>query len=129
MPHVFYDMVHSNNAARIRIWLALKGEMATSGHIETKMIAYADLQSAEFAAVNPLKKVPALVREDGECVFEASVILSYLEDKYRDAGPSFTPPSAEGRQRMELIIRVHDLYIASPNCTQPGFSHSQGAMV
>ena len=29
---------------------------------------------------------------------------------------------------MELLIRVHDLYIASPNCTAPGFSHSQGAM-
>jgi len=29
---------------------------------------------------------------------------------------------------MELIIRCHDLYIASPNCTAPGFSHSQGAM-
>merc|ERR1712157_622305 len=26
------------------------------------------------------------------------------------------------------MIRVHDLYIASPNCTAPGFSHSQGAM-
>ena len=24
--------------------------------------------------------------------------------------------------------RIHDLYIASPNCTAPGFSHSQGAM-
>ena len=29
---------------------------------------------------------------------------------------------------MNLYIRIHDLYIASPNCTQPGFSHSQGAM-
>ena len=24
-PPVFFDMKHSNNAARIRIWLALKG--------------------------------------------------------------------------------------------------------
>ena len=29
---------------------------------------------------------------------------------------------------MQLLCRVHDLYIASPNCTAPGFSHSQGAM-
>mmetsp|Transcript_28286 Transcript_28286/g.76130 ORF Transcript_28286/g.76130 Transcript_28286/m.76130 type:complete len:495 (-) Transcript_28286:420-1904(-) len=38
------------------------------------------------------------------------------------------PPTPEGRQEMELLKRIHDLYIASPNCTAPGFSHSQGAM-
>ena len=43
-------------------------------------------------------------------------------------GPSLEPPTAEGRQAMQLLCRVHDLYIASPNCTAPGFSHSQGAM-
>ena len=31
--HVFYDMVHSNNAARIRLWLALKEGAAE--HVET----------------------------------------------------------------------------------------------
>ena len=29
---------------------------------------------------------------------------------------------------MNLFNRIHDLYIASPNTTAPGFSHSQGAM-
>ena len=61
-------------------------------------------------------------------VFESNVILSYLEDKYKEAGPSLEPATAEGRQAMQLLCRVHDLYIASPNCTAPGFSHSQGAM-
>merc|ERR1712157_211106 len=42
--------------------------------------------------------------------------------------PPMKPPTPEDRQHMELIIRCHDLYIASPNCTAPGFSHSQGAM-
>ena len=43
---------------------------------------YPDLQTAEFAAVNPLKKVPALVRADGVTVFESNVILDYLEVIY-----------------------------------------------
>lgn len=86
------------------------------------------MQSEAFAAVNPLRKVPALIRTDGETVFESNVILAYLEDKYAEAGAALKPPTAEGRQAMELICRVHDLYIASPNCTAPGFSHSQGAM-
>merc|ERR1712113_815885 len=96
--------------------------------IETRTISYPDLQTEEFQKVNPLKKVPALVRPDGETVFESFVILEYLEDKYGDQGVSFKPSTPEGRQKMNLLIRVHDLYIASPNCTQPGFAHTQGCM-
>merc|ERR1719440_1514579 len=53
---VFYDMKHSNNAARIRLWLRLK---QLTEQIETKTITYADLQDPKYAEVNPLKKVPA----------------------------------------------------------------------
>ena len=121
------SQVHSNNAARIRLWLSLKGA-AAQDVVKTKMVKYPDLQSAEFAKINPLKKVPALVRGDGTTVFESAVILSYLEDRYQSLGPPMVPATPEARQEMELLIRVHDLYIASPNCTAPGFSHSQGAM-
>merc|ERR1719473_2569554 len=96
--------------------------------IESRVVTYPELKTAAFAAINPLKKVPGLVREDGTTVFESNVILSYLEDKYEDAGAPLQPPTAEGRQAMNLLCRIHDLYIASPNCTAPGFSHSQGAM-
>ena len=122
---IFFDMLHSNNAARVRLWLQLKGMTDT---IETRMVTYPDLQSAEFAAVNPLKKVPALIRADGVTVFESNVILDYLEDKHRDDGPRFLPPTPEERQFVGLLNRVHDLYIASPNCTQPNFAHTQGCM-
>ena len=125
----FFDMVHSNNAARIRLWMALKkpgGSMANA--IDVKMVTYPELQAASFAAINPLQKVPCLLRADGTTVFESGVILNYLEDKYSDEGPALTPPTPEGRQEMELLCRVHDLYIASPNTTAAGFSHSQGAM-
>ena len=61
-------------------------------------------------------------------VIESAVILSYLEDKYgasASKSPSFTPDTPEGRQQMALLVRMHDLYVASPNCTAAGFSHSQ----
>jgi len=122
-------MVHSNNAARVRLWMNIKQPLTNNEPaIETRMISYADLKTPEFAAINPLMKVPALIRTDGTTVFESSVILSYLDDKFSDVGPSLRPPTPEGRQAMELLNRIHDLYIASPNCTAPGFSHSQGAM-
>lgn len=123
---IFFDMKHSNNAARIRLWMALKD--GVKDKIERRVVTYPDLQTPEFMAVNPLKKVPGFIRQDGETVFESHVILSYLEDKYSDLAPSFKPSSPEGRQEMELFMRVHDIYISSPNCTAPGHSHSQGAM-
>jgi len=122
-------MVHSNNAARIRLWMALKRPEGMEDVIETRMITYPDLQTPEFAAINPLKKVPALIRTDGVTVFESQVILNYLEDKFgTETCCRLLPPTPEGRQTMHLMCRIHDLYIASPNCTAPGFSHSQGAM-
>lgn len=123
---VFYDMIHSNNGARIRLWLNLK--QGLEAEIETRMLTYPELKGEEFAAVNPLKKIPGLIRSDGVVVFESFVILEYLEDKYSHLQPSFKPATPEGRQHMNLLIRCHDLYVASPNCTAPGFSHSQGAM-
>jgi len=122
---IFFDMVHSNNAARIRLWIAEKG---AGDVIETKMITYPDLQTAEFKAVNPLRKVPAFIEDNGANLFESFVILEYLEDKYSTSGKLFKPNSPEGRAKMNLLIRVHDIYIASPNCTQPGFAHTQGCM-
>lgn len=122
---LFFDMVHSNNAARIRIWIQKKG---LQDEIDSKMVTYADLQSEEFKRVNPLKKVPAFINEHGDCIFESAVIMGYLEDKYAASGPPLRPSTAELRALAQLFVRVHDLYIASPNCSQPGFSHTQGSM-
>ena len=123
---VFYDMAHSNNAARIRLWRLLKEGMTEE--LDRCVVAYPDLKTPAFKVLNPLQKVPALVHADGTTVFESNVILDYLDDKYCAHAPSFKPPTAEGRQLMNLFIRIHDLYIASPNCCAPGFSHCQGAM-
>ena len=70
-------MKHSNNAARIRLWLAL----TKCNEVEHRFVKYPDLQTAAFAEVNPLKKVPALIRSDKATVFESNVILNYIEDK------------------------------------------------
>jgi len=75
----FFDMKHSNNAARIRLWLRLK---KLTDKVNIDMITYPDLQSERFKKVNPLKKVPAFIQPDGTCIFESFVIMQYLEDKY-----------------------------------------------
>jgi glutathione S-transferase len=122
---VFFDMVHSNNAARVRLWIRLKG---MSDIIDDIMITYADLQSEEYKIVNPLKKVPSFITDKGNLIFESQVIMTYLEDRYGDQGPSMVMDEPEDKAFVNLLVRMHDLYIASPNCTQPNFSHSQGSM-
>lgn len=118
-------MVHSNNAARIRLWLRLKG---FGDKVDRKVIVYADLKSEEFRTINPLRKVPAFINDMGDCIFESHVIMQYLEEKYGHEGPSMLLDTPEDRAYVNLLVRIHDLYIASPNCTQPNFSHTQGAM-
>merc|ERR1719219_1226491 len=96
-------MVHSNNAARIRLWIACKG---VGDQIDSKMITYPDLQSEEFKAVNPLRKVPAFIDSNGCNLFESFVILEYLEDKYCLSGKVFKPNNPERRAQMNLLIRI-----------------------
>lgn len=46
-------------------------------------------QDPEYLAINPLGKVPALVKDDGNLLVEASAILQYLADKYPAANLNY----------------------------------------
>ena len=69
-------------------------------------------------------------------MYESSVILEYLERAFLEEsarndnydGLRFLPETVELQTLMNMIIRTHDVYIASPNSTQPGASHTQGCM-
>jgi glutathione S-transferase len=122
---IFFDMLHSNNAARVRLWIKFKG---MSDIIDAKMVTYPDLQSEEYKKINPLKKVPSFVTDTGNLIFESQVIMVYLEDKSGSMGNQLVMDDPEDKAHVNLLVRIHDLYIASPNCTQPNFSHTQGSM-
>jgi glutathione S-transferase len=211
---VFYDMAHSNTAARVRLWLNCKGVPRTM--VQRKMLTHADIASEHYGKVNPLRKSPAmltwtkgqrrgtggpysraavvkegmntlggtgtdmfagfgddelaslpsLVREtpaymalfskfalaEANAVyqplplFESHVILEYVVSKFSrrvnpelgsfsfgvDVGshgedaPAVTRPQLYARQC--LLQRVHDIYLSSSSCSQPGFSDTQGSM-
>lgn len=124
---VFYDMLHSNNSARVRIWLRLKGGL--EDRVDRVLISHDDLHNGVLEKVNPLKKVPALTTENGMHLFESFVILQYLEDRYGSLSPpSLVLDTPEDRAFVHLLVRIHDLYISSPNCSQPNFHHTQGCM-
>ena len=122
--HVLFDRLSSNNAARLRLWILLK-DRATD--FEVRLTRHEDQSSEGFLRLNPLGKVPLLVLPDGTSLPESGVILQYLEDKYPQ-DPVLVPATPEDRAHMRLVMQVHDLYLASPNGSQPGFTHTQGGM-
>jgi glutathione S-transferase len=61
---------------------------------ETVLLDYADtMKGAEYLAINPMGKVPAIVH-DGRIVTECAAICAYLADTFPDAGLA---PTADER--------------------------------
>lgn len=113
-----------NNPARIRMLIYLKG---LEGDIEMKTPAdFGGMNSADYRALNPQGKIPTLLLPNGDALFESRVIAAYLADLYKDRGPSLMASTPEGRARADLINSIHDLYIASPNSSDPSVTANQG---
>jgi len=101
-----YNMYLSNFATKSRLVIYDKGL-----DIEIAPIPGGDLHSAEYAKVNPLGKTPAL-DVDGLLIPESEVINEYLEDKFPT--PPLLPKSPEGRAKVRIMTRFHDLYLEPP---------------
>lgn len=101
-----YNMNLSNFATKSRLVIYEKGL-----NIEMAPIPGGDLHSAEYAKINPLGKTPAL-DADGLLIPESEVINEYLEDKFPT--PPLLPKSPEGRAKVRILTRFHDLYLEPP---------------
>ncbi len=62
---------------------------------------------ADYAALQPFGKIPALVNGDFR-IYETTAILSYLEEAFE--GPSLLPTKLRRRARMQQIIAILDSY-------------------
>lgn len=52
---------------------------------DQKIVEYDDIKSADYLAVNPMGKVPAIVH-NGQTITECAAICAYLADSFPDAG-------------------------------------------
>jgi glutathione S-transferase/RNA polymerase-associated protein len=66
----------------------------------------------EFAATNPRLEIPALVDGDVK-VFDSTIILEYLEDKWPQ--PTMLPSSPAERARVRMIEEICDTYYEAIN--------------
>ena len=101
-----YSMDLSNFATKSRLVIYEKGLK-----VEMAAIPGGKLSSPEYAQINPLGKIPAL-EADGLLIPESEVINEYLEDKYPT--PPLLPKSPEGRAKVRILTRFHDLYLEPP---------------
>lgn len=101
-----YNANLSNFATKSRLVIYEKGI-----DVEMAPIPGGQPSSAEYAKINMLGKMPAL-DVDGLVIPESEVINEYLEDKFPN--PPLLPKSAEGRAKVRVITRFHDLYLEPP---------------
>lgn len=107
-----FDVPVSNNGARIRFIIYKKSlQDDRIDIISPKNIG--GLRSEQYLSFNPLGKMPLLVEPSGYSLFESQVIESYLLDKYKGTGPDLIPTTPESRGLASLVVRIHDLYIAT----------------
>jgi len=87
-----YDGGRAPNPRRTRIFLAEKGITLPVEQVDLGAMAQ---MSAAYAAINPLKRVPALVLDDGTVLTESIAICRYFEALKPD-------PPLFGRGALEL---------------------------
>jgi glutathione S-transferase len=63
----------------------------------------------DFAAFNPMERVPVLLLDDGRALPESEVICEYLEDAFPEL--TLRPASPWGRAQVRLISRICDIYL------------------
>lgn len=66
------------------------------------------VKSAEYLAINPLGKMPAL-EDNGRCLAESTVICEYLDEA--QTGRKLLPADPMGRAQARMIARMVDVYV------------------
>ena len=74
------------NPRRVRIFLAEKGLLDQVEMIQMDLQRGDNLTPA-FVAKNPMKKVPMLELDSGDCVSETMAICRYFEEAFPDSPP------------------------------------------
>lgn len=101
-----YNMNLSNFATKSRLVIYEKG-----ADVEIAPVPGGNFHSAEYMKINPLGKIPCL-DADGMIIPESEVINEYLEEKFPT--PALLPKDPEGRARVRLFTRFHDIYLDPP---------------
>lgn len=104
-----YDGGRAPNPRRTRIFLAEKGIKLPTQQIDLGTLEH---MSASYAAINPLKRVPALVLDDGTVITESIAICRYFEALQPE--PALFGRDALETARVEMWNRRLELHLLFP---------------
>jgi glutathione S-transferase len=104
-----YGVDFSPFVQRVLLAARLKGH-----DLSTAPLPGGGFESAEFAAISPMRRIPVL-DDDGFTLAESAAIIDYL-DEVLD-GPSLLPADRRERARMRMIERIIENEIAP--CPRP----------
>ena len=104
-----YDGGRAPNPRRTRIFLAEKDITVPTEQVDLGAMAH---MSAAYAAINPLKRLPALVLDDGTVITESIAICRYFEALKPDP-PLFGRDALE-LARIEMWNRRLELHLLFP---------------
>jgi glutathione S-transferase len=102
-----YEHPLSPYAQKVKIALAEKGV-----EFECRLPDFMSGQDAEFQAANPRLEVPALVDDDTK-VFDSTIILEYIEDRWPK--PALLPTTPAARARVRTLEELCDTYYEAIN--------------
>jgi maleylacetoacetate isomerase len=98
-----YSYFRSSAAYRVRIALHLKGIPFDTVPVHLTRDGGRQ-HAAEFAAVNPQKRVPALVLPGGKVLLQSLAIIDYLDEVHPH--PPFLPADPIERARVRAVAQI-----------------------
>ena len=91
-----------------RVLIALYEKGANFTPIEVNLFDSIELE--EYIQINPFAKIPTLITDKGKVLFEASIILEYL-DQHLQKAPHLIPLDPEQALEVRMLERMVDVYI------------------
>ena len=116
-----YEMKRAPNPRRVRMFMAEKGILDKAEFVELDLSQGENL-TAEFAAKNPMKKVPVLELDDGTCISETMAICRYFEEVHPEH-PLLGRDALE-KAKVEQWLRWLEFFFFMP--TGMCFQHTSG---
>lgn len=117
-----YETATAPNPRRVRMFLAEKGLLDNVEFIEVD-IAKGENLTPEFIAMNPMKKVPVALLDDGTSLAETMAICRYVEEAHPDS-PKLLGDSPKQNALIEQWLRWVDFYLMAP--VGMCFQHTSG---
>ena len=106
---LLYEHPLSSYAQKVKIALREKGLAFT---VETPAALGSGKADGSFAAASPRNEVPALIDGDAH-IFDSTIILEYLEDKF--PAPPLLPRDPAARARARMIEEICDTLYEAVN--------------